>query len=304
MKKSKRRKTPVVRFHTDWRLTVSLVVVTVLANYAWNQLNNHALHQQAQLLEVPELIEEVDTPQPTTVPEITDDPGEGSTRPIPPSAVLREIKIEGPVDAIVGDAVHLKVRAEGPVVNYAWTISPEREGLYVLDDGSEAIFTDRNSDEYTVYVSAVDGIGNIEQDTYTFNLVDKKESLSLRNLSEANPDPTVPELIDYYVTEVQSPAKESEVIIISQTFRQTSNLLRTGSIGPGANILGNMQKGLEVTMGPQAFAKWQIFFTRLETLLSEYASKGYLNTREAWINTLDNLAAVLESRGDRKNSLQ
>jgi hypothetical protein len=279
-------------------LIIALIVCTVLADRAYRFIPERTQH--AQLLEIPEITEEVDTPQATVSedPQVSPQP---TPVPVQPSDVLREVQVEGPVDAIVGDPVYLRVRTEGPAVNYAWSIEPDVDGLFVLDDGSNAIFTNRNAREYTVFVSVVDQAGNLEQDTFKFELIQQKDTLTLQNLSQANPDPTVEELVDYYVSLVQSNDKERQVIIVSQTFRQTANLLRTGAIQPGSNFLGSMKKGLEVTMGPANFKKWNdTFFFNLETMLNDYAAKGYLNTREDWINTLDNLAAIMESRQSRK----
>jgi hypothetical protein len=305
MSHSRKKKVQVV-YKTDWRSVISLAIVSFFVMFSVSKLNEHGFFktnaaQVTELLEVPELLEEVDTPEAEVQP-IPEQPAENPTATFQPPTSLREIQIEGPVDAIVGDAVHLRVLAEGPAVNYAWSITPDSDGLFVLDDGSAAIFTNRNAGTYVVYVSATDGLGNIEQDTRTFELIQQKDTLTLQNLSQANPDPSVPELIDYYVAEVRSPTKESEVIIVSQTFRQTANLLRTGAINAGDNIFGSMMKGLEVSMSPQKFAPWQVFFDRLQVLLGDYSAKGYLRTRDEWVNTLDNLATILESRSSRKPS--
>lgn len=302
---SRKKKKPLKPYNTpdpsDWRFVISLMVVAIFSTWGWIKIiEQNPQVKRAQLLQVPELTEEIDTPQEEVHP-VEEVPAENLPTPVQPSSILREIQIEGPVDSIVGDPVHLRVRADGPVVNYAWSITPDVDGLFVLDDGSAAIFTNRNAQSYTIYVSATDGLGNIEQDTHTFELVRQKDTLTLQNLSEANPDPSVPELLDYYVTEVPSVNKESEVIIVSQSFRQTANLLRTNAIGPGENVLGKVKKGLEVAMGPASFKVWNsTFFQRLETLLTEYASKGYLTTRDEWVNTLDNLASILETRSQRK----
>lgn len=276
---------------------LAVICLGAMADRAWKIIPHH---QSAQLVEIPEITEEIDAPE-AEVPPTPEQPAPPAATPaLQPPDILRQVQIEGPVDAIVGDPVHLRVRATGGTpINYAWTISPNVDGLFVLDDGSSAIFTNRTPQPYTVYVSAVDEYGNLEQDTFDFKLVAQKDTLTLRNLAEADPDPTIPELMDYYVTLVNSPTKESEVIVISQSFRQTANLLRTGALNAGDDIFSNMLSGLELTMGPQTLQRWEAFFNPTQRLLAQYKSKGYLDTRDAWVNTLENLAVVLETRGDR-----
>lgn len=304
MKRRKKKPQPPQR---DWRsfmsgCVVAAVVLGAIGDRVWKALPNRVQH--AQLVQVdedalepiPEITEEIDAPPPAVQPPQEEAEEPVTRTPAEEPTILREIQIEGPVDAIVGDPVHLRVRADGPVKNFAWSIFPDVDGLFVLDDGESAIFTNRNAQPYTIYVSAADARGNLSQDVHTFELVQQKETLTLRNLNEANPDPTVPELVHYYVTLVQSNNKEREVQIVAQSFRQAANLLRTGAITAGDDVLATVEQGLEVTMGPPTFQKWTVFFDSLRLLLTDYAAKGYLENRDAWVNTLDNLATILENR--------
>lgn len=287
----KRKRPPMRREERDWRITISLVVTAVLCTWAWSQYVGRVPGvQQAQMMQ--ELLEEIDKPEPVTEEEFDDVPA------VPDhEGPLRSIHIEGPIDVIVGDPVHLRVRTDGPAKSYAWSVTPEDDGLFVLDGGASAIFTNRNAQPYVVYVSAADSQGNIAQDTHTFEIVARKDALTLSNLSEANPDPTVQELVDYYVAEVRSEDKARETRVIAQSFRQVANLLRSGAIQPGQDIPAVSEKAIEVVLTPAVFAKWEIFFQRTRTLLNDYAAKGHLDSRDAWINTMENLASILESRG-------
>lgn len=228
--------------------------------------------------------------------------GAGELRPLP-----FEVRVSGPVDSLVGDMVELHAETTSDATQYAWSISPPVRGLLILDGGAKAVFTNRNAGEYLVICSVANQSGQAAHATMPFTLRPSppENPLTAESLGQANPPPDLPDLIRRWVAEVESNNKPGEAAAVASSLRQTANLLANGALQPtNAGPTGEMdspdplyevERAVEIAMGPANFPRWQSFFGRVRDYLHPLNQQGYIVTPVEYANTFNNLAGELEA---------
>ena len=242
--------------------------------------------------------EQVDAPpQPQLFhPLLQDD--EPSAEP-PPYEPRLEVRISGPVDSLVGDLVELHAESTATVTNFAWSIQPPVRSLLIMEEGSKAVFSNRQAGNYLVIVSAANALGETAHATMGFTLrpAPPENPLTVESLADAQPPPDVRDLVRRWVAEVVSDNKLGEASAVAGSLRQTANLLATNSLdlGSDGDPLHEVEKAAEIAMGPEHFPKWATFFSRVRDLLYPLNVRGYVQSPTDYANTFNNLAGELEA---------
>jgi hypothetical protein len=210
-----------------------------------------------------------------------------------------EVRIAGPVDVLVGDMVELVAETTDQATSIAWSIEPEARGLVIMDDGTKAVFSNRQAGEYLLIVSCANHRGDTAHATMRLNLrpAPPENPLTVESLADAAPPPDLRDLIRRWVAEVQSDAKPGELAAVASSLRQTANLLANNSLaltGDG-DPLYEVEAGAEIAMGPGNFPKWASFFGRVRDFLYPLNQRGYVVSATDYANTFNNIATELEA---------
>lgn len=206
-----------------------------------------------------------------------------------------DVLVQGPVDAIVGDLVTLRAIAQGDARSFAWSIEPATPGFVVR--GDTASFTNRHRGRYRVTVSVADGGGHSAHTWHEFELLPLAETdvVSLEDLI-APPQPLdVGQLVRQWVAEVQSPTRDTEAAILAGTLREIGNLAASGQLAEGSDPLAELERAAEVAVGPDVFARWGTFFTRLRLFVGPLHQAGAVDDNLEFGTLFNNLATIMDA---------
>jgi hypothetical protein len=240
-----------------------------------------------------------DAPPAMADPEQLEPPASPEVNIITPAQPPLEIRISGPVDSLVGDMVELHAETTQDVTQFAWSIQPPVRGLIVLDEGTKAVFAHRDAGDYLVIVSTANAAGQVAHATMPFTLrpAPPENPLTVESLAEANPPPDLRDLIRRWAAEVVTNNRTGEAAAVASSLRAVATLLQTNKLAsnPNADPLFEAERAAEQTLGPAAFAKWEIFFKRVRDFLYPLSVRGYITSPVQYANTFNNLAAELEA---------
>jgi len=226
-----------------------------------------------------------------------------------PAQVQTRIEIIGPRDVVVGDPVYLRAQTAGTILGIHWTVkrsgedTSELDGLVEVDDGQAAWFTSRDLGDYEVICSVADAEGRSAHDAHHFAILSQAATLTPAGLVEPTKELDVAHLIRVWLAEVATPAgsqnpdgeRRAEAIVLAGSLRGTAQAIRAGQVADDADPTLEAARAGEVALGPVAFRRWEPFMLHVRELAEYLASSGELDGETAWVNLLENVAALVEA---------
>lgn len=226
--------------------------------------------------------------------------------PIPQTNL--SVRIIGQRDGLVGDLMYFSLEITGVPDSVQWSLDPPVHGFHVLDGRRNAVFSNRDTGEYEVYVS-IGGEKQVAHDKFKF-------AIEQGQLPQPEPaDPThqqfmpmqqqmpmgqqmmQPGMTDWkggiksLAMRVASNTRGQEGITLAGCFREVANELRVGTFS-GADPWVETDKQAREALGAD-YPPWQVFFRDLGYVLLNLHQRGVSNTPQQNILLLEGAAEGL-----------
>ena len=224
------------------------------------------------------------------------------------------IELFGSGRVLPGERSFLHVVTHGKAGTVDWKIEPNEPNLLrVAKDGMSAEFTSAEPGQFHISV-AVAGEGmTVGTDSLLFEVVEVFDEPADEDLAPITPPvdiealkaaasalmtppqpPTVAELTQRALAEVQSENKVEEAHRVAGMLRATINRISTGLVAPDADPLAEFEAAVELALGERA-AAWGPFVTSLYGIVADLRLHGTITTAASTVPTLQEVVAVLSA---------
>lgn len=231
--------------------------------------------------------------------------------PTPRIAAPVSINLFGPKECLAGGEYFFHVECEGPVGDVQWELIPDVPGALTPSfDRRKARFETIASGVYIV-TARVAGDGRQvassyiefdnmlvqeaveEQPAQPQPIVDI-EALKALVLPQQPAAPTVTELTQAALADVDSTNKAEESHRIAGIIKSIIQRVNTGLIAPDADVTLELESQLELALGEHA-RPWGIFIADVRGIIGSLRDQGHITTAASTVPTLTEIAAALSS---------
>jgi len=231
--------------------------------------------------------------------------------PTPRIAAPVKIELQGSKECLAGGEAWFHVEVDGPAGDVQWELIPPIPGALTPSlDKQKARF---QSSEPGVFIAMVKVAGDGRQVSSSYiefeNLavvedVPKApaepqpivdiEAIKAMVLPQQPPAPTVTELTQAALGDVDSANKVEESHRIAGIVKSIIQRIQTGLIAPDADVTLELESQLELALGEHA-RPWSVFIVDVRAIFGDLRSQGVITTAASTVPTLTEIAAVLSS---------
>lgn len=231
--------------------------------------------------------------------------------PAPRIAAPVKIELLGSKECLVGGEAWFHVEVDGPAGDVQWELIPPIPGALTPSlDKHKARF---QSSEPGVFIAMVKVAGDGRQVSSSYiefeNLaviedapdepaepqpIVDIEALKAMVLPQQPVAPTVTELTQAALGEVDSANKVEESHRIAGIVKSIIQRIQTGLIAPDADVTLELETQLELALGEHA-RPWGLFIADVRGIIGSLRDQGHITTAASTVPTLTEIAAALSS---------
>lgn len=227
--------------------------------------------------------------------------------PIPQNKLA--VRIIGQRDGLVGDLMYFALEVTGTPDSVEWSLDPPVHGFHILDGRRNAVFSNRDTGEYEIYVS-VGGDKQVAHDKFKFAIEAGQlppQAAPAAPTQQFMPQMQMPMMqqqqqmpfgatdwkggVKVLAERVQSATRRQEGIQLAGSFREVANELRVGTFSGGDPWLEAVKQSREA-LGA-SFTPWQQFFRDLITTVASLHQRGVPDVPQQNILLLEGAAEAL-----------
>lgn len=242
----------------------------------------------------------------------------------PASHVAQPItcELKGPEVILVGGEFYFIIEASGGASRPQVSLVPETPNAITLsDDGRTVRFQSEVPGTYSLQVAVGGPGGQVASDHLEFENLEFSETPDEPAPDATGPPmpnhgpgqmppqpspfvpldplagaPTVTQLVEQALADVDSEHKAEEQKIVAGVIRSMINRIQTGLVEPSADVFRELEDQIEITLGERA-RSWGLFVVELRAIADQLRAQGALTTAATFVPMLRDTAAVL-SRGN------